>query len=82
MTEGCHVVTLPDPGDAQRALAGEDEIILSLPADKLADMMEHLSNFEKGQFSYSNTSMFMLNDFPRPEFYQMLFKRWGLDTEK
>jgi uncharacterized protein (DUF169 family) len=82
MTEGCHVITLPDPGDVQRALAGEDEIILSLPSDKLEDMVSHLKRFEEGQFGYSRTGMFMLHDFPRPEFYQMLFKRWGLDTEK
>ena len=81
MTEGCYVVTLPDPGDAQRALAGEDEIILSVPADKFEEMLAHLKRFEEGQFGYSSTGMFMLHDFPRPEFYRKLFKRWGLDTE-
>ena len=81
MTEGCTVVTLPDPGDYQRALAGEDEIILSLPPDRLEEMVGNLRRFEEGEFGYSHASMFMLNDFPRPEFYQMLFKRWGLDTE-
>jgi uncharacterized protein (DUF169 family) len=81
MTEGATVVSLPDPGDYQRALAGEDEIVLSLPPDKLATMVDNLRRFEEGEFGYSRASMFMRNDFPRPEFYQMLFKRWGLDTE-
>ena len=82
VTEGSTVVTLPDPGDYQRALAGEDEIILSLPPDKMESMMDNLRRFEEGQFRYSDASMYMLHDFPRPDFYQMLFKRWGLDTEK
>ena len=82
MTDGCYVVSLPDPGDAQRALAGEDEIILSVLPAKFEDMVAHLKRFEEGHFGYSTTGMFMLHDFPRPEFYQNLFKRWGLDVEK
>jgi uncharacterized protein (DUF169 family) len=82
MTEGTAVVTLPDPGDYQRALAGEDEIILSLTPEQFETMVNNLKRFEEGQFRYSHAGMFMLHDFPRPEFYQMLFKRWGLDNEK
>jgi uncharacterized protein (DUF169 family) len=80
ITEDCAVVTLPDPGDYQRALAGEDEIILSLPPDMFETMVGNLKRFEEGQFRYSHAGMYMLNDFPRPDFYKMLFKRWGLET--
>jgi len=34
--------------------------------------------FEEGEFSYGHANMYMHHDFPQPEFYQMLFKRWGL----
>jgi uncharacterized protein (DUF169 family) len=81
MSNGKYMVTLPDPGDYHRALAGEDEIVLSVPEDKLAKMVEGVREIEKGDFSYARAGMYMLPDFPQPEFYQMLFKRWGLYGE-
>jgi uncharacterized protein (DUF169 family) len=78
MTSGKLMVTLPDPGDYHRALAAEDEIVLSVPAARMAKMMEGVREVEKGDFAYSHANMYMLTDFPQPEFYQMLFKRWGL----
>ncbi len=78
MASGHLMVTLPDPGDYHRALAAEDEIILSVPKDRLAKMLEGVREVEKGDFAYSQANMYMLPDFPQPEFYQMLFKRWGL----
>jgi uncharacterized protein (DUF169 family) len=78
MSGGKLMVTLPDPGDYHRALATEDEIVLSVPAGRMAKMMEGVREIEKGDFAYSRAGMYMLHDFPQPEFYQMLFKRWGL----
>jgi uncharacterized protein (DUF169 family) len=78
MNNGKLMVTLPDPGDYHRALAAEDEIILSVPAARMLKMLEGVKEVEKGDFAYSRANMYMLNDFPQPEFYQMLFKRWGL----
>jgi uncharacterized protein (DUF169 family) len=83
MSDGQFMVTLPDPGDYQRALAGEDEIILSVPKDKIEEMVTGIRQSEEGEskkyFSYTHTNMLMLHDFPQPEFYQRLFARWGLD---
>ena len=78
MRSGKFMVTLPDPGDYRRALAAEDEIVLSSPGDKIAKLVEGVGELEKGDFSYARADMHMLHDFPQPEFYQMLFKRWGL----
>jgi uncharacterized protein (DUF169 family) len=78
MQNGQLMVTLPDPGDYHRALAGEDEIVLSLPPDKMAWLVDGVRELEQGDFSYARASMYMQHDFPQPEFYQMLFKRWGL----
>jgi len=72
------MVTLPDIGDYHRALATEDEIVLSVPRDKMGKMVEGVREFEQGEFSYGHANMYMQHDFPQPEFYQMLFKRWGL----
>jgi uncharacterized protein (DUF169 family) len=81
MSSGKLMVTLPDPGDYHRALAAEDEIVLSVPKDKVAKLVDGVREIEKGDFAYSRANMYMLPDFPQPEFYQMLFKRWGLYDE-
>jgi len=78
MRSGQFMVTLPDIGDYHRALATEDEIVLSVPRDKMGKMVEGVREFEQGEFSYGHANMYMQHDFPQPEFYQMLFKRWGL----
>lgn len=78
MANGKYMVTLPDPGDFHRALAGEDEIVLSVARDRLEELVEGVREIEKGDFSYARAGMYMQADFPQPEFYQMLFKRWGL----
>ena len=86
MSSGRFMVTLPDPGDYHRALAGEDEIALSVPKDKIEKLVEGVREIEEGElkeyFSYARANMYMMHDFPQPEFYQTLFKRWGLYPEK
>jgi uncharacterized protein (DUF169 family) len=77
---GDYMITLPDPGDYQRALAGEDEIIISVPAAKLAGLVEGLEKMDERGKGYATFSMEMQPDFQQPEFYQRLFKEWGLDA--
>ena len=81
MTDGRLMVTLPDPGDYTRALAGEDEIILSVPGDKIEELVEGIRQMEEGDFGYARVIMYMQHDFPQPPMYQTLFKRWGLYDE-
>ncbi len=78
MESGRYMVTLPDPGDYMRALAAEDEIILSVPAARMEELMKGIRASMEGEWGYERTGMYMLHDFPQPPFYQMLFKRWGL----
>jgi uncharacterized protein (DUF169 family) len=81
MLTGQCQITLPDPGDYERALAREDEIIFSLPRDKLEDLMVGLNHFEERGLGYTHFDQEMKPDFPRPEFYKKLFEKWGLDIE-
>jgi uncharacterized protein (DUF169 family) len=81
MESGRYMVTLPDPGDYTRALAAEDEIILSVPAARMEELMKGVRFSIEGEYGHEQTGMYMLYDFPRPPFYQMLFKRWGLAWE-
>jgi uncharacterized protein (DUF169 family) len=78
MNSGRYMVTLPDPGDRNRALAGNDEIILSVPAARMEELVVGLLKMKERGFMFDNNAMFMLHDFPRPEFYWRLFRRWGL----
>jgi uncharacterized protein (DUF169 family) len=79
---GQYRITLPDPGDYERAGAGEDEIILSVPGDKLEELMSGMRQFDEMKMGYVNFAMDVRPDFPRPEFYKELYKVWGLDVEE
>ena len=79
---GDYRITLPDPGEYERAMAGEGEIILSVPPDRLEELVMGLRFFEKIKLGYTHLTMEMRPDFPQPEFYKELFKMWGLDVEE
>jgi len=77
---GNYCVVLPDPGEYQRALTLEEEMIFAVPRAKMQGMMEGL-NSRGGMYSHRNQYMSMLPDFEQPQFYKDLFKSWGLDSE-
>jgi hypothetical protein len=79
MLKGGYWVVLPDPGEYQRALGNEGEMMFAVPADKLEGLGNSLSKFQEQDFAYRNHSYFMLPDFPRPDFYKTMFKGWGLE---
>jgi len=81
LTGECRV-TVPDPGDYERAMAQEDEMILTVPTKRLQELMDGLYHFEKANRGYKRFSYGMRADFPQPQFYQDYFKKWGLDTPK
>jgi uncharacterized protein (DUF169 family) len=78
MQKGGYWVIIPDPGEYQRALCDEGEMMFALPADKLMVMCENMQKFQ-GFGSYRNHNYFMQADFPRPDFYKKMFKDWGLE---
>lgn len=79
LTSGEYCVTLPDVGEHERAMAGEDEIILSVPRGRLGELIDGLRAFYERGMGYPHHSRDMFYDFPRPEFYNELFEIWGLD---
>jgi uncharacterized protein (DUF169 family) len=81
LTGECRI-TVPDPGDYERAMAQEDEIILTVPANRLKELMDGVYHFEKANRGYKRFSYVMKADFPQPQFYQDYFKKWGLDSPK
>jgi uncharacterized protein (DUF169 family) len=77
---GDYRLTLPDPGEFERAMAGEDEIILSVPPAKLETLVSGLTHLETIGTGYPRSARDMRPDFPRPRFYRELFAKWGLDA--
>jgi uncharacterized protein (DUF169 family) len=78
---GQYRITLPDPGEYERAMAGEDEIILSVPKNKMEELISGLNKMEEMKLGYRQLAMHCQPDFPRPDFYRDLFRIWGLDIE-
>lgn len=79
---GRYQITLPDPGEYERAMAGEDEIIFSVPKDKMQELISGLNHFEERKMGYTHLTMDIRPDFPRPPFYKKLYEMWGLDVEE
>ena len=68
-------ITLPDPGEYVRALTQAGEMIFSIPALKLDGFMKGLTLFFK-ESMFANEQMMMESDFPQPDIYKDLFKKW------
>ena len=83
ITHNDYRITLPDPGERARAFAEDDEIIFSVPKEKLPGLVEGVkraAEAKKKPNDWSHLSIWP--DFPRPDFYVALFRKWGLDVEK
>lgn len=76
---GQYRVTFPDPGEYERGLADEDEVILSVPGQRLDGFMTSLRNSHNFGFGYTLLNKEMEFDFKRPPFYNTLFEMWGCD---
>lgn len=81
MKTGKYWVVIPDPGEYQRALTEEGDMMFSVPQSKMQLMMAGMRQNEHGPFSYRDHQMFMMPDFELPDFYKDMFKSWGMDTE-
>lgn len=73
-------VTLPDPGEFERALADENEIIFTARAEEIESLIEAMDDFAKIPFGYQDLNYDMNLECPRAQFYDDMFKKWGLAT--
>jgi uncharacterized protein (DUF169 family) len=82
--DGQFRITLPDTGEQYRTMSGEDEIIFSIPRDKIYEVLLGLRHFEEmthdNVHRYSHLDFDMRPDFPQPEHYIQMFKTWGIDV--
>jgi len=76
--ENKYRVTIPDPGDRERARARDDEVILTVPGKRMKEFMDSVEATDK--FMPFGDYLFNLElDFPHPPFYNNLFRMWGLE---
>jgi hypothetical protein len=57
-------------------------MMFAVPGNKMAGLISDLRNGQSKEFAYSSHHMFMQPDFPHPDFYQQMFRSWGLDVKE
>ena len=63
-------------------MTAEDEIIFSVPKDKLEGMVKQLKRFDEMRMGFRQDPFLELSpDFPRPDFYKRLYRECGLDAD-
>jgi uncharacterized protein (DUF169 family) len=82
LLKGTCEVTVPDPGDFERASTGDDEMIFTVPAANMKELMDGVYRYEKMGMGYRSFARDLKGDFQQPPFYQDYFKKWGLDQPK
>jgi len=75
-------VTVPCGGDRKRALAQDDELVFSLPTNRLEDLMMGLRHFDETGFGYNQFAPDMRPDYPLPELYVKVAKMLGMDMHE
>ncbi len=73
-------ITIPDPGEYERALTDEDEMMFTLRTENLGAVVGNLEQLSRAGFGYRELAYGLQFDTPRPEFYNKMFEKWGLDT--
>ena len=71
-------ITIPDPGEYERALTDEDEMMFTLRAEKLESLAETLGRLSRAGFGYRELKMALEYDTAQPPFYRDMFRKWGL----
>ena len=63
-------------------MVGEDKVIFSLPVTKLDEYVDALRQLDRMGQGYTGLKKAMQPDFPRPDFYNVIFKNAGLEVSK
>ena len=63
-----------------RGMTDEDEVMFTMKAERVSDVVSGLNILSNAHFGYQELAMDMPMNFPRPEFYNKMFEKWGLDT--
>ncbi|MBN2242903.1 MAG: DUF169 domain-containing protein, partial [Acidobacteria bacterium] len=61
-----YAITIPDPGEQERALTDENKIIFSLTKEKVKILVEGLRHYDKIKLGYTHLTKLMQADFEQP----------------
>lgn len=78
--EGNYRITFPDPGEFERALTAEDDVIFSVPQQREEEFYRGVEAQLRSGGDRNSFFMNMKEDFPLPPIYNPIFETWGLDT--
>jgi len=81
LTGDCKV-TVPDPGEFERGGVGDDEMMLSIPKERMEEMMSGVYHYDKMGMGYRSFGREIKGDFKQPPFYKKYFKKWGLEVQE
>jgi uncharacterized protein (DUF169 family) len=81
LTGECEV-TVPDPGEFERGGVGDDEMMLTVPAVRMEELMSGIYHYDKMGMGYRSFGRDIRGNFKQPPFYKEYFKKWGLDTQE
>ncbi len=73
-------ITFPDPGEYERGLTDENEVMFTLRGDRLQPLVSDMKAISSFGFGFRQLAMDMPMNFPRPEFYNVMFEKWGLGS--
>ena len=73
-------MTVPDFGEYLRGAVSDNEMMITIPTQKMEEMMSGVYQYDKMGLGYRDIGRELKNDFQQPPFYGEYFKKWGLDT--
>ncbi len=73
-------VSIPDAGEFERGLCGENEMVFTLAASELENLIATLREQTDRGFGYKHLAYDIRPDYLRPKFYNDMFEKWGLAT--
>jgi uncharacterized protein (DUF169 family) len=71
-------VGIPDPGEFERALAWDDEMIFTVSAAKLSELDDSSAKISGAGFGFRQLVYDMNLEYPRAPFYNEMFAKWDL----
>lgn len=78
--EMAYNLSIPDPGEYERGLCDENDMIFNVSGDRVEELTRGLQSLKDIGFGYGQLHMDMNLDYARPKFYNSMFEKWGLDS--
>ena len=78
--ERAYNVSIPDAGEYERSLCGENEMIFTFAGEELEKMIGSARELAQKGFGYKQLAYDIRPDYARPKFYNDMFEKWGLAT--